>query len=101
MKIVCGRLKFLKKLQALKNTGGISFSGATSTFNVLTANAKDGGNRKFILIETEDYADTLTAERVRRVATLFGASAESGALGSALRKLRHPSRSNKLKAFIE
>ena len=30
-------------------------------------NAKDGGKRRFILCETEDYADTLTAERVRRV----------------------------------
>ena len=34
---------------------------------MLTANAKDGGNRRFILVECEDYADTLTAERVRRV----------------------------------
>ena len=34
---------------------------------VLTQNAKDGGDRKFILVECEDYADTLTAERVRRV----------------------------------
>ncbi len=30
-------------------------------------NKKDGGNRKFILIECEDYANTITAERVRRV----------------------------------
>jgi adenine-specific DNA-methyltransferase len=33
---------------------------------VLKANAKDGGRRKFILVEGEDYADKLTAERVRR-----------------------------------
>jgi hypothetical protein len=30
------------------------------------ANAKDNGNRKFILVEGEEYADKLTAERVRR-----------------------------------
>ena len=30
-------------------------------------NKEDGGNRKFILVECEDYADTITAERVRRV----------------------------------
>ena len=30
-------------------------------------NAEDGGNRKFILVECEDYADTITAERIRRV----------------------------------
>jgi len=33
---------------------------------VLKANAKDGGRRKFILVEGEAYADKLTAERVRR-----------------------------------
>ena len=45
-----------------------SFAGsATTAHAVLEANRKDGGNRKFILVECEDYADTLTAERVRRV----------------------------------
>jgi adenine-specific DNA-methyltransferase len=45
-----------------------SFAGSGSTAHaVLAANAKDGGNRKFILVECEDYAETLTAERVRRV----------------------------------
>ena len=34
---------------------------------VLDANKKDNGSRKFILVECEDYADSLTAERVRRV----------------------------------
>lgn len=45
-----------------------SFAGSGTTAHaVLAANKKDGGNRKFILIECEDYADKLTAERVRRV----------------------------------
>jgi adenine-specific DNA-methyltransferase len=45
-----------------------SFAGSGTTAHaVLAANKRDGGNRKFILVETEDYADTLTAERVRRV----------------------------------
>jgi adenine-specific DNA-methyltransferase len=45
-----------------------SFAGsATTAHAVLAANHKDGGERKFILVECEDYADTLTAERVRRV----------------------------------
>lgn len=44
-----------------------SFAGSGTTAHaVLKANAKDGGSRKFILIEGEDYADRLTAERVRR-----------------------------------
>lgn len=45
-----------------------SFAGSGTTAHaVLAQNAKDGGNRKFILVECEGYADTLTAERVRRV----------------------------------
>ena len=45
-----------------------SFAGSGTTAHaVLAANKKDGGDRKFILVECEDYADTLTAERVRRV----------------------------------
>ncbi|SHE56906.1 adenine-specific DNA-methyltransferase [Lampropedia hyalina DSM 16112] len=44
-----------------------SFAGsATTAHAVLAANVKDGGNRQFILVECENYADTLTAERVRR-----------------------------------
>lgn len=45
-----------------------SFAGSGTTAHaVLELNKEDGGNRKFILVETEDYANTLTAERVRRV----------------------------------
>ena len=45
-----------------------SFAGSGTTAQaVLDLNKEDGGNRKFILIECEDYADTITAERVRRV----------------------------------
>ncbi|MDR1897307.1 MAG: site-specific DNA-methyltransferase [Prevotellaceae bacterium] len=45
-----------------------SFAGSGTTAHaVLELNKEDGGNRKFILIEQEDYADTITAERVRRV----------------------------------
>ena len=45
-----------------------SFAGSGTTAHaVLDLNKEDDGNRKFILIECEDYADTITAERVRRV----------------------------------
>jgi len=45
-----------------------SFAGSGTTAHaVLAANEKDGGNRRFILVEMEDYADELTTERVRRV----------------------------------
>lgn len=33
----------------------------------MQANAKDQGSRRYICVETEDYADRLTAERMRRV----------------------------------
>ncbi|MDP2442493.1 site-specific DNA-methyltransferase [Rhodoferax sp.] len=45
-----------------------SFAGSGTTGHaVLAANKRDGGDRKFILVECEQYADTLTAERMRRV----------------------------------
>jgi adenine-specific DNA-methyltransferase len=45
-----------------------SFAGSGTTAHaVLDLNKEDGGNRKFILVEMEDYANTITAERVRRV----------------------------------
>lgn len=49
-----------------------SFAGSgTTAHSVLNLN-KDGGNRKFILIEMEDYAHTVTAERVKRVINGYG-----------------------------
>ena len=46
-----------------------SFAGSGTTAQaVLALNKEDGGNRRFVLVECEDYVDTLTAERVRRVA---------------------------------
>jgi adenine-specific DNA-methyltransferase len=45
-----------------------SFSGSGTTAHaVLAANKRDAGERRFVLVEMEDYADSLTAERVRRV----------------------------------
>ncbi len=45
-----------------------SFAGSGATAHAtLALNKEDGGNRKFILVECEDYAEKITAERVRRV----------------------------------
>jgi adenine-specific DNA-methyltransferase len=61
----------LSIIELASSQGGLildSFAGSGTTAHaVLAANARDGGNRRFILVEGEDYADTLTAERVRRV----------------------------------
>lgn len=44
-----------------------SFAGSGTTAQaVLNLNTKDGGRRKFICIEMMDYAETITAERIKR-----------------------------------
>lgn len=49
-----------------------SFAGSGTTAHaVLEANKRDGGSRRFVLVEMEEYADKLTAERVRRVINGF------------------------------
>ena len=62
-----------------------SFAGSGTTAHaVLNMNRADGGHRKFILVEMGDYADNITAERVRRVINGYGEgkSAVSGTGGS-------------------
>lgn len=50
-----------------------SFAGSGTTAHaVLDLNKQDGGNRKFILVEMMDYAETITAERVKRVIDGYG-----------------------------
>lgn len=50
-----------------------SFAGsATTAHAILKLNTQDGGNRRFILCEMMDYAETITAERVRRVINGYG-----------------------------
>jgi adenine-specific DNA-methyltransferase len=50
-----------------------SFAGSGTTAHaVFNLNKQDGGNRKVILIEMEDYAETITAERVKRVIKGYG-----------------------------
>ena len=45
-----------------------SFAGSGGTAHaVLALNERDGGDRRFLLIECEDYAERVTARRVRRV----------------------------------
>ena len=62
-------VKFLLELLRCKDAIILdSFAGSGTTAHaVLSLNKEDGGNRKFILIECEKYAETITAERVRRV----------------------------------
>jgi adenine-specific DNA-methyltransferase len=64
--------KLMQKVLSLKNNPNAlildSFAGTASTAHaVLKLNEKDGGNRKFILVEMEDYADSITAERMKKV----------------------------------
>lgn len=55
-----------------------SFAGSGTTAHaVLKLNSQDGGNRRFILCEMMDYAETITAERVRRVMNGYGEGTKS------------------------
>lgn len=50
-----------------------SFAGSGTTAHaVLNMNKQDGGHRKFILVEMMDYADSITAERAKRVISGYG-----------------------------
>ncbi|MBF0326216.1 MAG: site-specific DNA-methyltransferase [Alphaproteobacteria bacterium] len=54
-----------------------SFAGSGTTAHaVLKKNAHDNGNRRFILVEMMDYAESITAERVRRVMDGYGEGAK-------------------------
>lgn len=53
-----------------------SFAGSGATAHaVLKLNAADNGKRRFILVETMDYAKSITAERVRQVISGYGEGA--------------------------
>lgn len=55
-----------------------SFAGSGTTAHAaLRLNDQDGGSRRFILVELDDYAESLTAERVRHAIR-----AESGGVSS-------------------
>ena len=65
-------VRLLKRIidLAVKKDGLVldSFAGSGTTAHaLLEANKQDGGSRRFILVEMEDYANSLTAERVRKV----------------------------------
>ncbi len=49
-----------------------SFAGSGTTAHTILDMNKDNGNRKFILIEMMDYANSITAERVKRVISGYG-----------------------------
>lgn len=56
-----------------------SFAGTGTTAHaILQLNKIDGGNRKFILVELEDYAEKTTAERVKKVINGYATNAGTG-----------------------
>ena len=64
-------VKYLIKMVTFKHPSAFildSFAGSGTTAHAtLDLNKEDDGNRKFILVECEEYANKITAERVRRV----------------------------------
>lgn len=71
-----GLLEYLIRITTNLDSSDIvldSFAGTGTTAHaVLNMNKADGGNRKFILIEMMDYAESITAERVKRVIDGYG-----------------------------
>ena len=69
-----GLIKWIVNL--IEDDNGVildSFAGSGTTAHaVLDQNKEDGGNRKYILVEMEDYAENITAERVKRVISGYG-----------------------------
>jgi len=56
-----------------------SFAGSgTTAHSVIKLNQEDGGKRKFVLIEMEDYANETTAFRVKKVLTGYGEEPGTG-----------------------
>lgn len=49
-----------------------SFAGSGTTGHAILNLNKDGVNRKFILVEMEEYAESVTSERIRRVINGYG-----------------------------
>lgn len=70
----CRLIEFVLKIAGDKDALILdSFAGSGTTAHaVLNMNRADGGNRRFILVEMGDYADTITAERVKRVIDGYG-----------------------------
>ena len=67
-------IEFVLKVSGNENALVLdSFAGSGTTAHaVLNMNKADGGHRKFILVEMMDYADSITAERVKRVIRGYG-----------------------------
>ena len=72
-------IEFVLKIAGSKDAIVLdTFAGSGTTAHaVLNMNKADGGNRKFILVEMMDYADSITAERVKRVIQGYGAGKQA------------------------
>lgn len=72
-------IEFVLKIAADKNALVLdSFAGSGTTAHaVLRMNKTDGGKRQFILVEMMDYADSITAERVKRVIDGYGSGKQA------------------------
>lgn len=67
-------LKHLIGMTSSENSIVLDFFGGSGTTGhaVLELNKEDGGNRRFIMVEQLDYAQSLTLERVKRAAVKYG-----------------------------
>ena len=55
------------------------FAGSGTTAHaVINLNREDGGRRKYILVETNEYFDTVTLPRVKKVADQHYSKSQTG-----------------------
>ena len=74
--LIAQLIKYLDRKEDIIVLDSFAGSGPTAQA-VLNLNNSDKYNRKFILIEMMDYAESLTAERVKRVIKGYGAGKKS------------------------
>ena len=66
-------IEYVLKIAGSKNAIVLdTFAGSGTTAHAVLNMNKDGGNRRFILVEMMDYAESITAERVKRVINGYG-----------------------------
>ena len=72
-------MKQILKIASQKDSIILDFfaGSGTTAHAVLNLNKKDKANRKFILVEMLDYAEDITAERVRRAIQGYGEETKS------------------------
>lgn len=91
-------IKHLFEMSSKKDSIIIDFFGGsgTSAHSILSLNKEDNGDRKFILLEQMNYANTITAERIKR--SMINYSYEDSFIYMEMKESKTKEIKNELKA---